>query len=97
MQWLHLIYIYINAGKTQALIFLPFRWTIQIGHVDHGYDFFVNGEWVEIVREFKYLRIHFDISTNTDNHVSVCYQRAKQQRFKSVGVASNFISCIFLV
>jgi hypothetical protein len=68
----------INAGKTQALVFLPYRRTIPAQDIYQWQNFFVCGEWIEVVEEFKYLGIHLDFSKDTGGHISICYQRAKQ-------------------
>ncbi len=70
--------LHINAGKTQVIIFLPFRRNIPLHAVHQWHNFYVGGEWIEVVEEFKYLGIHLDFSIGTDNHVTICYQRAKQ-------------------
>jgi hypothetical protein len=68
----------INAGKTQVLVFLPFRRIIPISEVRPWCYFYVCKEWIEVVEEFKYLGIFFDISTRNDAHVAVCSTRARQ-------------------
>jgi hypothetical protein len=41
-------------------------------------NFFIEGEWIEMVEQFKYLGIHLDFTANTDAHVTICFSRAKQ-------------------
>ncbi len=68
----------INAGKTQAMIFLPARRMIPIPEVNPFVQFYVEGEWIEVVQEFKYLGIHLDFAVDTSTHLEVCFKRAKQ-------------------
>jgi hypothetical protein len=68
----------INAGKTQQMVFLPARRMIPIREVNPFPNFYVEGEWIENVEEFKYLGIHVDFGADTSTHLEVCFKRAKQ-------------------
>ncbi len=68
----------INAGKTQEIIFLPARRIIPRPEVLPFADLYVDGEWIEVVSEFKYLGIHLDFAVDTSVHLKVCFKCAKQ-------------------